>query len=60
MPGELIRGILTVVLWVGLWGITEMIIDKFAKDDTQMRFIIYILISLVAMFLLWILGVQIV
>lgn len=44
MAGEVVRGIFVVLLWVGMWGVLEMIIDKIAKGDLTVRFITYILV----------------
>lgn len=54
MAGLVLYDIFIIVAWVGLWGVTEGIIDKFAKDDPNVRFIIYVLISLVSIFVIWI------
>ena len=54
MVGEFIRSVLVVLLWVGLWGITEMVIDKIARDNIRIRFVVYVLITIISAFLIWI------
>lgn len=58
MSTQLLYDLLIVVAWVGLWGITESIIDKIAKNDNNVRFVVYILVSLIAIFAIWILDVN--
>ena len=58
MISQLLYDLLIVVAWVGLWGITESIIDKIAKDDNNVRFVVYILVSLIAIFAIWILDIN--
>jgi hypothetical protein len=60
MAGAIIEGLLVVLLWVGLWGIIEMIIDKLAKDDKVLRFTIYIIAVIISIFFLWLLGVKLI
>jgi len=56
MAGQLLYDLFIVVAWVGVWGICELIIDKIAKDDPNVRFIIYVLITIVAIFIIWMLD----
>jgi hypothetical protein len=54
MVGQVLYDIFVVVVWVGLWGLAEGIIDRIAKDNANMRFMIYILISLFGIATIWI------
>ena len=56
MTGQVLYDLFIVLAWVGIWGFFEGIIDKIAKDDPNIRFIIYVLISLVAIFAVWIID----
>jgi hypothetical protein len=56
MRGLLLYDLFIVVAWVGLWGGIESLIDKIAKDDANIRFIVYVLISIVAIFAIWIID----
>lgn len=53
MAGNLLIAVLTVVLWVGLWGLTEMVIDKIVKENNRLRFIIYLSLSVIALVIFW-------
>lgn len=54
MITDLINGLFVILLWIGLWGLTEMIIDRFVGNNKQLRFIVYVLMFIVAILLLWI------
>lgn len=58
MNGELLYDILIVVAWVGLWGMTEIIIDKIAKDNANLRFCVYVLITILAILIIFIIDQQ--
>lgn len=57
MAGVLLQGLFIVLLWVGLWGITEMAIDKIAQDNKLTRLIIYFILIILSIFFLWILDI---
>lgn len=59
MQNEILRGIVVVLLWVGMWGIIEMIIDNIAQEDNRIRLVTYILAVLIGILVLWILDVQV-
>lgn len=59
MQNEILRGIVVVLLWVGMWGIIEMMIDNIAQDDNRIRLVTYILAVLIGILVLWILDVQV-
>ena len=51
-----LQGIITVILWVGLWGIIEMLIDGIAGDNRRVRFVSYFALVILGIFLFWIAG----
>jgi hypothetical protein len=52
-PNILLRVIVTVLLWVGIWGIIELLIDYVVGDNKIYRFASYTLLILLGVFLLW-------
>ena len=60
MPGALLEGLFVVLLWVGLWNVIETIIGKIAKNDENVRFVIYVLIILIAIFFFWIFQIELI
>jgi predicted membrane channel-forming protein YqfA (hemolysin III family) len=51
----LIQYLSIVLIWVGLWGIIEIIVDFFAKNNTWTRIAIYFLLVVIGVFSIWIL-----
>ncbi len=56
---ELIRGIAVVLLWVGLWGIIEMIVDAFTKDDKIKKAFAYVGLVALGIIIIWLLKISI-
>jgi ABC-type nickel/cobalt efflux system permease component RcnA len=52
----ILQGIIVIILWVGMWGIIEMMIDTVAGSDRRMRFTSYFVLTLLGIFLIWITG----
>ena len=55
MFGSLLESLLVILLWVGVWGIMEMLIDLVSMNDKWLRLISYIILVIFAGTLLWIL-----
>lgn len=43
--------VIDIVIWIGLWGIFESVIDKYVGDNFNLRIIVYVCIFLIAVFL---------
>jgi hypothetical protein len=52
-PGVLIQGLLVVILWVGAWGMIEMIIDDYVQENKRARFVTYFVLAALAILGLW-------
>lgn len=47
--------ILFIMMWVGAWGIFEIFVDYFAKDNVKARFLAYFVLFLCAFLpLIWV------
>lgn len=46
--GYVLHGLLIILIWVGMWGICDTIIDKFIGDKFWAQIATYIAITLVA------------
>ena len=53
MPGILLQGLLIVILWVGAWGMIEMIIDGYVQENKRARFVTYFVLAALAILGLW-------
>lgn len=53
MQYEVLRGLCVVLLWVGLWGIMEMAIDKISGNSLTKRLVVYIIAVALALFIIW-------
>jgi len=54
MVSEVVRGIIIVLTWVGLWGMIDMLIDSISDGNRRVRFVSYFLAALLGIFLIWI------
>ena len=59
MAGKILQGICVVLLWVGMWGLAEIGVDKVAQNSIKLRILIYVILILLSILLLWLLGVEI-
>lgn len=55
MASLLLQGIFTVIVWVGAWGMIEMIIDDYVQDNKRARFVTYFVLSALGILALWLL-----
>lgn len=53
---QLAKGIFVILIWIGIWGILEVIIDELAHDNKMIRVIANFGILIVGIFFLWIMG----
>jgi len=54
MVGILVQGVIILFVWVGAWGIMEIMIDYFAKENQKVRLAFYSILLLLAVFIYWI------
>ena len=52
MVGQLIYDLMIVVAWIGIWGISDTLIDKYVKDDPNARLAVYIALSIISLALI--------
>jgi len=53
MASLLVQGILTVIIWVGAWGMIEMIIDGYVEENKRARFVTYFVLAVLGGIGLW-------
>jgi hypothetical protein len=53
---SLVKGILVILIWVGIWGIVEMIIDAIAAENKMIRVMSHFVVFLIGVLFLWILD----
>lgn len=51
----IIDDIVTVILWIGMWGVVDIMIRSSAGDDYKLQFASYFALILLGVLLTWIL-----
>lgn len=59
MTKLLIQGIIVILLWVGAWGILEIMVDYIADDNRNARLATYFVLLLLGILLLWLVEIMI-
>lgn len=49
----ILEAILNILLWVAVWGVSELLILAIAKDNVYLQFLLYLMVGIVAGVLLW-------
>lgn len=53
---SIVKGIFVILIWVGIWGIIELIIDAIADENRMLRVISHFVVFLIGVFFLWIMD----
>jgi len=54
---NILKSISIVIVWVGLWGLAEILVDYLAKDNIRLRIIIYIIFVILGIIILYLLEI---
>lgn len=54
MFNSLLEGLLVIFLWVGIWSLTEILIDTISNDNMTIKIILYGILTGISLALLWI------
>jgi len=57
MDRILIQGLVVILIWVGAWGLFEIIVDDIAGDDRRIRLATYFTFVIIGIFILWLISV---
>lgn len=54
MDGIVVQGTIVLFLWIGGWGIIEIMIDDIANENRKVRLALYSIILFLGIFMYWI------
>jgi hypothetical protein len=56
MAGTVLYYLMIVVVWISVWGLGEMLVDKISNGNLKRRMIVYIVFGIIGIAILALLG----